>query len=295
MNVFTLVTSGDDARGARLLIESLRAFGGPHAHSTVVALVHPSLAEPELPSAETLMLQANPAEPNYLFALKVEACAQAERIVTGSLSRGESEDATLVWMNPHCLVLNSPGLLELGGDERAAFRAVHISNVGSRADGPPDEYWRRVYRAAGGGPGDRSVVSLVDRVRLRPYFNTHLFSVDARLGLMARWKSVFEQLVTDEAFQDGPCADEKRRVFLHQAALCAALTNALKWGEIRQLPADYSYPLHLHDRVPEENRPPHLGALTCPVYEETFSYPRTLGGLEAREPLASWLEARTHK
>ncbi len=295
MNVFTMVTSSEDVRCARLLVESIRAFGGAHAGSPVTMLRHPSCDGVELPSVETLLLDADPAEPGYFFALKVEACAQAERILADDLATGRVVDPTLVWMSPHCLVVNPPGLLELGGRERAALRTVHVSNVGSPADAPPDEYWQRIYRETGGEPGEHTVVSLVDRVKLRPYFNTHLFSVDTRLGLMARWKDSFDALVLDADFQKRDCSSETRRVFLHQAVLCALLTGALDWGEIRELPVGYSYPLHLHDKVPPEDRPSHLGELTCPVYEESFRYPRTLGGLEVREPLASWLVERTHE
>ena len=71
--------------------------------------------------------------------------------------------------------------------------------------------------------------------------------------------------------------------------LSALLTKRLDWGRMRILPPEYSYPLHFHHRVPPSLRPQILNSQVCPVYEEAFRYPDTLNGLEASEPLRSWL------
>lgn len=309
VNVCTLVTSGRDLRCARLMVEGLRAFGGPYGDARVRALVSasagaatepaspmPAVATrmtaggargkvevtPALAGAEAVRFEPDSRLPRYPFAAKVAACAEAERLAG-------ADGGTLVWLSPHCLVVNPPDLLELAPPFRAAFRAVHISNVGSPADEPPDDYWRAIYDAVGLEDAPFSVESFVDGRSLRPYFNTHLFSVDPSIGLMAEWRERFEEIVADNAFQCGPCRDKLRRIFLHQAVLCALLTKRLLRGEIRELPAAYSYPLHFHDRVPSELRPDYLDQLVCPVYEEDFRYPATLGGIGVREPLESWL------
>lgn len=55
-------------------------------------------------------------------------------------------------------------------------------------------------------------------------------------------------MVTDEAFQAGPCRDELHRIFLHQAILSTLVAKQLDWERVRLLPPEYNYPLNLSDR-----------------------------------------------
>jgi hypothetical protein len=314
VNVFSLVTSDADLESARLLIESLRSFGGALSGAPVHVIVRPwgnggseaavvhRVADALIaaPCSATISVLSGIARiPRYPLASKVAACAEAERLLLAAFERegpGGSKlgaDSTLVWMVPQTLVTAPPALLDLESPKCASFRAVHISNVGSRADEPLDDYWSAVYAAAGVQEATFTVESLVDRANLRPYFNTHLFSVDARLGLMAEWRALFETLVGDDAFQSGPCADDRRRVFLHQAALCALLVKRLRRSEICELPPTYSYPLHFHAEVPAEQRAAHLGELVCPVYEGRFSPGETFRDIVLKEPLETWFADRS--
>jgi len=296
LRIFTLVASEADARCANLLLASLRAFGGDAGGSSARVFVPDgngprgaprlddgplrALEEPPL-SAAVVSLHDGGEAAGFPFEYKVEACARAER---ESLDDGEE----LVWLAPNCLVVSPPALLTLDSPLRAALRAVHMSNVGSRAEDRLDDYWSTIYDAVGLAEAPFTVESLVDGVKLRPYFNTHMFSIDARLGMMEEWKSVFIELAGDRIFQKTACSDVTRKVFLHQAVLCALVARALGREEIRELPPEYSYPLHFHSDVPRPLRPERLEELVCPVYEGDFEYPGTLSGLTVGKPFRKW-------
>jgi hypothetical protein len=66
------------------------------------------------------------------------------------------------------------------------------------------------------------------------------------------------------------------------------VARALGREEIRELPPEYSYPLHLHSDVPRPLRPERLEELVCPVYEGDFEYPGTLSGLTVGKPFRKW-------
>ena len=100
-------------------------------------------------------------------------------------------------------------------------------------------------------------------------------------------------MITDQAFQSGPCQDERHHIFLHQAIWSALLTKLLDRKRVRLLPPEYSYPLHFHPEIPLARRAQTLNDLVCPVYEGAYTYPDTLNGLDVQEPLKSWLVART--
>jgi len=288
--VFTLVHSADDESGVRLLVESLRAFGGALADSTVLVFQSDPGAElrvyGDLDNVYGIPLTVPPVWRGYHFAAKVYAASEAEKMAW-------DDAGTLIWMNPGCLVTGPPVLLDVERSLDAAFRVVHVRNVGSPAGSPVDGFWERVYHGAGVAAPEVSLESFVDRDAIRPYFNSHMFSVNPSRGLLRRWLEHWKSAVSDEEFMSGPCADEEHRIFLHQAILSALLTEPLAKGRLRELPPEYSYPLHFHDRVREDRRPTTLGELVCPVYEGVFRYPESLNGLAVADPLASWLVKHT--
>jgi hypothetical protein len=289
---FTLVGTRQQAQHARLLIDSLRAFGGRLSNCTVWVLYHcqagsePKLLADSLRDLRGVYLTPLEMEAgdHYWFAAKVHACAQAEEMARSGVR-------SLVWLAPESLILQPPMLFDLATPRYASFsaalRTVHHANVGSPATEPLDAFWTAVYRAAGLDETPYTIESFVDRREIRPYWNTHCFAVDPALGLLGAWREAFLTMVADQGFQSGPCQDVPHQVFLHQAVLCALLTKELDQAQIRALPPEYSYPLHMHNQVPNARRAQTLNELVCAVYEEDLP----LEGIAVHEPLRSWLGA----
>ena len=285
---FTLIVGNQQERNTRLLVESLRAFGG-RMGDCPVWILYPDLSSA---SAETwqdledvrLLPLGGVHAPRYWFSLKTHAGARAEELAG-------PEVRSLVWLAPENLIVQPPVLFDLGAPQdtrAAAFRTVHHSNIGSPAQEPLDDFWSTVYASVGLDEAPYTTRSYIDDRELRPYWNTHCFAVDPALGLLRAWREGFRALVDDAAFQAGPCQDIAHQVFLHQAVLCALLTVRLAEAQIRALPPEYSYPLHMHDQVPAAQRASMLNELVCAVYEDVLP----LEGLAVREPLRSWLDER---
>jgi hypothetical protein len=278
----TLFLSVESEQPVRRAMASLRKFGGVLSECPVMlfaprALLHGNVGRTN--KAEAIELEIEPELARYPFGAKVTACAQAEALVP----RGTE---SLVWLGSGCLVFRPPELFSLGQDCDAAFRPVHITNVGSPRSGPLDEYWEHVYETVGTQDGDGSVESLLGKQQLRPYYNTHCFAVSPALGLMAGWLELFRSLVADKAFQSGPGRDELHRIFLHQAVLSALVTRSIVPERVRILPPGYSYPLHFHQKLPVDQRVQTLNDITVAAYEEEAD----LATVRADEPLRSWLE-----
>jgi len=279
----TVLSKAESEPRIQRAIASLREFGGMLASCPVLVFAPAPLLGSEtggIDRVEMAELKLEPAIADYPFAGKVAACAQAE-------ARVGRDTKSLVWLGAGCLVLNPPTLFALGPDCDAAFRPVHIANVGSLRSGPLDDYWAAVYAAAGVHDGDRSVESLLDRQRLRPYYNTHCFSVNPGLGLMASWQDLFRSMADDQAFQIGPCRDEPHRIFLHQAVLSALITKSVAPGRLRVLPPSYSYPLHFHAKLAGARRVRRMNDIVCAAYEEDSD----LSMVPVDEPLRSWLRS----
>jgi hypothetical protein len=282
----TLVNSPQQEKSARLMLESLRAFGGAlsRAPAWVFYPLRHELARLKQGLEDIHLFPLDLADPceGYPFSDKVFACAQAEAMA-GRLVN------TLVWVNPSCLVVNPPLAFDLDMNQEAAFRPVHLRNVGSLATAPLDPFWRGIYHEVVLNVIPFIVQPLIGGQDLRPYFNTHCFSIASHRGTLCTWWKHFRSLALDPGFQAAGCPDEMHQLFLHQAVLSALVAKTIPRDRIRILPPEYSYPLHLHARVPLESRPASLDTLVCPVYEEHFNFPETLNNLGAGEALASWL------
>jgi hypothetical protein len=175
-----------------------------------------------------------------------------------------------------------------------ALRPVHISNVGLPASSPLDPFWAGVYATVGVADVALKVESFVDGSALRAYFNTHLVAVDPAVGLFRRWLAHFETLMTNRAFQQGPCRDEPHQIFLHQAVLSTLIATGIPQERIRLLPPDYSYPYNLQDQVPADRRARSLAALTCLTYEGRTLNPAAMEDIAVPEPWRSWLATNVH-
>ena len=167
---------------------------------------------------------------------------------------------------------------------------MHIRNVGLLREEPVNPYWQRILSEVGVDdlPGD--VLSFVDQQRLRPYFNTHGFAVNPRLGLMKRWKALFTNLCRDDEFQKGVCAAKREQIFLFQALLSALVVASIPSDRLRMLPPDYNYPYNLQDSLPGERRAATFNSLTMFTYEELPVNPDKIHNIAVEEPLLSWLK-----
>lgn len=283
--IFLTTVSIKNLTLVRRMIASLRTFGGELADAPF--WVFASDLEPvrALETDQTRIHPLTVPDPvtGYPFGKKVAACARAEELAPAGTR-------SLVWVDAAYLFVQPPGLFALGADADAAFRPVHIRNVGLPPSDPLDAFWRGIYAALGVDDIPATVTSFVDGQTLRAYYNSHAFAVNPALGLMRRWYEVFQKLVGDARFQSTACADDAHQIFLFQAILSALAATSIKPERLRLLPPTYNYPYNLHERVPAEKRSAALNEAVSFTYEERDIRPEALTGIQVREPLRSWLE-----
>ena len=294
---FSMVSSEGQERGVRLMIKCLREFGGEFSSAPVLVFywdgyrtdLNEALAGYEgIEEIELLPLDLDDTLGDYFFGGKVSACAQAEEHAGPGVEQ-------IVWFAADCLVINPPLLFDLGSAYDAAFRTVHHRNIGLLNSEPLNVFWKTVYSTAGLEDTTRTIKSFVGGEAIRPYFNSHIFAIDPRLGFMKRWFALFHELVVNKDFQEEACNDQLHRIFLHQAILSALMIAELDWARIRHLPAEYSYPLHFHERVDRSVRPSSLNDLVCIAYEDLKLHPDTVENIRIKEPLRSWMARNASK
>ncbi|NPV56945.1 MAG: hypothetical protein HPY76_09805 [Anaerolineae bacterium] len=273
----------------RLLAASLGAFGGRYSGAELQAYdprhQPPGDADHTGDISKSIPVQVPPAFRDFPFAAKVFCAAQAEA------RAAQAGVPLLVWLDGDTLILQPPQLFDLPPGLDLACRPVHHRLIGPAWGQPLDGFWREVYRVCS-VPEERLFCMLthVEEDPILPYFNAGLLVVRPEAGLLRTWAEAFQRHALAAPFQAFYQRDARYRVFIHQALLAGALLNRLRANQIRVLPADYNYPLHLHHQVPPERQPSRLDDLVTARYDGWQPQPGWRASLPAGPALARWLE-----
>jgi hypothetical protein len=274
---------------ARLLIESIQAFGGVMSSYAIWVFATDPQNEPcsdlACSQVKVFPLSVPEAVKNYPFGEKVFACAHAEALASAAVN-------SLIWLDLNYLIVQPPKLFDLGTEFDAALRPVHIRNVGLPPSEPLDAFWKGIYAALGIDNVQSTIHSFIDQQCLRAYFNSHGLAVRPGKGLFQRWYEHFERLVCDREFQAAVCQDERHQIFLFQALFSALVASSVEPQRLRILPAVYNYPYNLQGRVPADRRAAALNDLVCFTFEGRSIHPNTVTDIKIREPLRVWLAER---
>lgn len=285
----TLVRSEKDQQQVKLLIESIRGFGGLLGLSPICCFESKPLLNTQA-RLKDLHVQVLPlilpeSVHHYLFADKVYACAQVEAMIAPKVQ-------SLIWIDPAYFVIKPPVLYDLGYNADAALRPVHIQNVGLLKDDPLNGYWGKIFSIVGIEDITTSVETFVDEKQIRSYFNSHAFSVNPTMGILQKWFDDFEILVTDKDFQENCCSDPLYQVFLHQAVFSAVIASQIHPNRLRILPSVYNYPYNLHLEIPLKKRAECLNDLISITLENRSLNPDDVDDIHINDPLNSWLKEK---
>jgi hypothetical protein len=279
---------GVTTREATMLAKNLVRFSG-HFNECLHWIFELPATQP---GAESV-----PANPNFIrfvptipeesrgfpFANKVFIAAEAELLADESLA------PQLVWMDTDTLVMKEPQALILKEGVKIAIAPVHIQNISSRMDQAADGFWQLIYSHCHVSKNHIFAMNtVVDKVQIRPHFNAGLISVNPQAGILRKWRDNFVGLYQDSRMQEFFEHDERYKTYLHQAVLAATILNLCKKDEIKLLPNEYNFPLHLLDRMDEQNKPGYLNELVTARYDD-LDETGWHTGLPAKEPYKSWL------
>ena len=235
------VAEGNLAAQSELFVDSLRTWGGDLADTPVYAFTSPDDAPPagtierlvELGATHVeLDLSDRRRDPPVLN--KVYCCAWAER---------ELDHATLCFSDTDTVVLNEPRDL-VEGEWVAASKPVGSSRAGGQK-GPGkrnEKFWKLMYDELG-VRSEPWVTSVVDRKRIRAYWNTGLVAARRSEGLFGAWERALERLYANDVVFRKP-------VLMEQLAWSGVTADL--HDRVWQLPDAYNYPLPKRRFLPDE-------------------------------------------
>jgi hypothetical protein len=283
----TAISSREEEQAVRLLVGSIRSFGG--AYST--AAIYVGVANPAVASGQSLVsnvtglvtLDIPSAIRSFPFSTKVCASGQVEPLV-------EAEADWLVWIDPRAMLVSPPLAVDAPAGMCLSIRPVHYQNVGSAIRQPLDGFWRTIYQQAGVDTNRVwSVRSFMEGAELRAYYNCAFMAARPNRGLFRAWKQVFVTLLSDPVLRLRVSADAQHSTYLHQAVLSAVILAHLSHEEIQTLPVHYGYPLSVQSSIPRDRRANLLGELALALYEGSLR--SCLAGITVDPEYQVWLVA----
>jgi hypothetical protein len=260
---------------ACLLARSIRRFGGQLAGATLYA-VQPRGVEPLQPqtleafASTGVVHRAAPLNGPYAqwpTTNKVFAVAEVEATADADF---------LVFLDTDSVVVNEPRELMLPeGVDLGVQPTVQQFRGSTGPDDANDPFWLDVYQTCG-VPEPPYVLTMIDRVRIRGYYNGGLVALRRAAGLGRRW--------LDFLLRIGPGLPNKIRYNLDQFALAAVAASVP--GRVHVLPSTYNYNIgRRQDFVLDSDRNAGWDRLVHLHYHDAFRRPEFLSTL--RPPLDS--------
>lgn len=224
----------------RLLCHSIRRYGGVYRDAPIYTFQPRrgrAVGTETLAIFDALGVVHNPETLNtefagYAYGNKLFVSARAEELLP---------EEVLVFLDSDTIITGEPADLDLPETIQAAAAPVSNGRLGSTGPGHPnEEYWRKMYKICG-VKHEGFVTTVIDRQRIRPYFNSGLVAVRRRTGLFQRWRENFLRLMSA-----GHIAELTGIAGMDEFSLAATLGEVS--DRMRILDARYNYPLELNLR-----------------------------------------------
>jgi len=287
--IMTYVSSREQERSVKAMIKSISDNAGEYSNCKVYVV----LTEPDKISGnslkgnnvELLKLEIERSLLDYPLAVKAFAASQVEKLV-------KMDVQSLVWLDPGVIVLNSLESLDLKGAFDVALRPVSlVNNIGLAPGVEPNDYWAPIYKVNKlNYKAVQTIETVVDGVKIQPYYNCEVYSVNPKLGLCRDWAAQLTTLLKDDIYQKNCCTTFRQRLFLHQAVLSGIVASRIKDSRIKPIPITCSYPFNQHDQLPESKKVSSINELSAVIFDYAWSrIPTWMNKITIAEPLKSWL------
>jgi hypothetical protein len=282
---------------ARLLIESIRAFGGSLSDIRIWCLA-PRIKNKVSSGFRNLcdaafcqleLFEAPSEALRFPLAADVAGAAHAEK-------KARDTCDFLVWLGANTIVLQEPRHLLIPDHTCIGYCPVHHTNIGSVFDSALDPFWSEVYRTC--KVPEEWIFPMethVDGKTLRPYFNASSLVVRPDRGLFASWRDLFFNTYQKQQFEKFYEQDERYAIFMHQAILSGIILAMIESKEMIRLPPTYNYPLHLWREDVTTARPHRLDELMTARHEGFYNDPNWRNAMPEGDELKDWLAQRVKR
>lgn len=276
-----------------ILVKSLRDFGGDLASIPVwIGVPYGHEMEGEaLDAIQDLDVRLIPFEIdekllNFPFSAKAVAAAYVE-------AEAEKENRTLAWHDRTGMIRQAPHAFQLPEGITLGFRPTDIANIGVPADQPLTPFWKDICTHFGVAEDALTPIrTVIDETLIHLYINAGLLVVRPEAGILRRWAENLAESFLLPKFVAHYQQKQLNGVFMHQAALTAAVIQTTQPEQRQILPENYLFSVDNFFDYPEKKRPASLDEIITGRFHDFFSLENWESLIIASDELVKWF--RTH-
>jgi len=295
----TFVESKDELLPLKVMVESLRTFGGKFKEAPVwiyttdelIASESEALAKLASLKVEFRASQAPQDATWFFLGRKVFAAAQAE-------ADAEGKAAILARLDNDTIFIQEPDEYILPNAKCLGYRPVFHRNINPLYNEPLDAYWNRAYQIM--GIQESTVFPMVtpaDGDTIRPYFQAGCTVVRPECGILRKWAEMFTVLYQDSVIKELCKQDQRKRIFTFQVALTGAILNNLDQSEMIEFSDRINYPIFFREMFGAKRDFHDVTNAVTIRYEHFFVNPPTDWDKQLKGPAdkIAWIKERFSK
>jgi len=279
-----------------MLVRSLRQFGEELSNLPVWIFIPEgqildSRKEQALLNLQTEIIPFKIEETfrKFPFALKAVAAAQAEKLA-------ENHHNILAWHDRTGMIRHAPKAFNLPVDKDIGFRPTDIANIGPRFNHPLPLFWQKIcdhYNISIDQLPE--ITTIIDRIKLHLYVNAGLLVVRPEKQVLRKWAENFQKTYAQLEFKRFYQENQRYAIFMHQAALTAAVVMKTNSEERLILPENYLFSVDNFLEYPEELRPDSLDEIITGRFHDFFALDNWENLIIASEDLIDWFKTQLNE
>ena len=278
---------------ALILVRSLRQFGGEMADLPVWIYV-PEGREMAGPALEALLalnveivsFALEESLWNFPFSAKAVAAGLAEE-------RAEAEGVQLAWHDRTGMIRQAPEAFVLPEGKSFGFRPTDIANIGAPFGEPLPAFWQTVLEHFGLLADQLPpITTTIDQKKLHLYINAGVLVVRPEKKTLRAWASNLQETYLQDKFTAFYRENQAYGIFMHQAALTAAVVQTTQAEERLILPESYLFSIDNFFDYRKETQPASLDEITTGRFHEFFALPNWQDLVIASEDLLDWFQSQ---
>jgi hypothetical protein len=274
-----------------MLLRSLRTFGGGFSDMPVWIFVpqempHDPKSDQELINLGAEIMSYPIQEPlkKFPFALKTFAAAEAEKLA-------EEQHALLAWHDRTGFICNPPHEFDLPKEKAIAFRPTDIANIGSPYSQYLTPFWQDIISTFDLKPDKfPPITTTIDQIELYLYVNAGLMVVRPEKKIFRTWAKNLEDTYDLPKFKTYYQQNSAYAIFMHQAALTAAVIQNTMPEERLILSDHYLFSVDNFFDYPNKSRPNTLDEIITGRFHDFFALENWESKVIASPKLITWFK-----
>lgn len=230
-----------------LLCKSIRGFGENFKNAPIYSFAP---RKGFTPSRKTIqILESLKVEHKNIFLnLKYHDYPYANKVLAAEYAQRNFNFDKFVFLDSDLINLNEPKKLNFSNDFSAAISPVHntiSASMGTRSRN--ESFWMKMYRNFEIS-NECFVQSVLEKKRIRAYWNTGVVSVRRSTEVFGIWREVMEKMFRYNVWPSTGMH------FCEEISLTLTLLKYVPYKQIYQLPIEYNFPMYDYKNMKKKNR-----------------------------------------